>query len=453
MFTNCLQTDRQTDRRTDGRRTVIDHNSSPRAIAQPLATTFRVSQPHQLQQECQFGGSGWVNSASCADGVSEADECRCKRHLSDRKDPGAPDFRSPLSFVTAKASKLQIVQAQAVKDVLYSHEHKKGLQERGCKKEAAGEKKTTNAPTSINEDVKKAFKQAYTNSLKTIISSSPIYNIFGESDQSKMVTPPPRGRSTCCYSYVDTLQRSQLMKRHVIIVSHVFVEEPGGPGFDPLGAESAAARLSASPKKNPQHEPSDKKSPFQLNIKSAGFSHTICPICNRKGARSEGFVTIPGVAIMQLFINKNILLKKKSRCCNTQMSGGKFTPETLSADIQGKIRSTTYMEPEQISSLINSLRQSATQRQKSCIDFDDPSTMTDADYWNLTRNQLDDDDDDDDIMIMHDFVDDVDKVDNDSHDDDNDDDDNIDYDDGGGIHYYDVDDGNGDNRDNDDDNG
>ncbi|XP_052284368.1 uncharacterized protein LOC127880908 isoform X1 [Dreissena polymorpha] len=42
------------------------------------------------------------------------------------------------------------------------------------------------------------------------------------------------------------------------------------------------------------------------------------------------------------------------------------------------------MEPEQISSLINSLRQSATQRQKSCIDFDDPSTMTDADYWNLT---------------------------------------------------------------------
>ncbi|XP_052280296.1 uncharacterized protein LOC127877986 isoform X5 [Dreissena polymorpha] len=66
------------------------------------------------------------------------------------------------------------------------------------------------------------------------------------------------------------------------------------------------------------------------------------------------------------------------------MSGGKFTPETLSADIQGKIRSTTYMEPEQISSLINSLRQSATQRQKSCIDFDDPSTMTDADYWNLT---------------------------------------------------------------------
>ncbi|XP_052274420.1 uncharacterized protein LOC127874239 isoform X3 [Dreissena polymorpha] len=149
-------------------------------------------------------------------------------------------------------------------------------------------------------------------------------------------------------------------------------------------AESAAARLSASPKKNPQHEPSDKKSPFQLNIKSAGFSHTICPICNRKGARSEGFVTIPGEAIMQLFINKNILLKKKSRCCNTHMSGGKFTPETLSADIQGKIRSTTYMEPEQISSLINSLRQSATQRQKSCIDFDDPSTMTDADYWNLT---------------------------------------------------------------------
>ncbi|KAH3835694.1 hypothetical protein DPMN_109053 [Dreissena polymorpha] len=63
---------------------------------------------------------------------------------------------------------------------------KKGLQERGCKKEAAGQKKTTNAPTSINEDVKKAFKQAYTNSLKTIISSSPIYNIFGESGQSKV---------------------------------------------------------------------------------------------------------------------------------------------------------------------------------------------------------------------------------------------------------------------------
>ncbi|KAH3806501.1 hypothetical protein DPMN_134821 [Dreissena polymorpha] len=132
------------------------------------------------------------------------------------------------------------------------------------------------------------------------------------------------------------------------------------------------------------------------------------------------------------------------------MSGGKFTPETLSADIQGKIRSTTYMEPEQISSLINSLRQSATQRQKSCIDFDDPSTMTDADYWNLTGNQLDDDDD---IMIMHDFVDDVDKVDYNSHDDDNDDDDNIDYDDGGGIHYYDVDDDNDDNGDNNDDNG
>ncbi|KAH3704896.1 hypothetical protein DPMN_079957 [Dreissena polymorpha] len=38
MFTNCLQTDRQTDRqtdgRTDGRRTVSDHKSSPRAIAQ-----------------------------------------------------------------------------------------------------------------------------------------------------------------------------------------------------------------------------------------------------------------------------------------------------------------------------------------------------------------------------------------------------------------------------------
>ncbi|KAH3720571.1 hypothetical protein DPMN_063471 [Dreissena polymorpha] len=34
MFTNCLQTDRQTDGRTDGRRTVSDHNSSPRAIAQ-----------------------------------------------------------------------------------------------------------------------------------------------------------------------------------------------------------------------------------------------------------------------------------------------------------------------------------------------------------------------------------------------------------------------------------
>ncbi|KAH3837440.1 hypothetical protein DPMN_110830 [Dreissena polymorpha] len=30
MFTNCLQT----DRRTDGRRTLSDHNSSPRAIAQ-----------------------------------------------------------------------------------------------------------------------------------------------------------------------------------------------------------------------------------------------------------------------------------------------------------------------------------------------------------------------------------------------------------------------------------
>ncbi|KAH3835718.1 hypothetical protein DPMN_109078 [Dreissena polymorpha] len=114
-------------------------------------------------------------------------------------------------------------------------------------------------------------------------------------------------------------------------------------------AESAAARLSTSPKRNPQHEPSDKKSPVQLNIKSAGLSHTICLICNRKGARSEGFVTIPGKAIMQQFINKNTLLKKNSRCCNTHISEGKFSPETLSADIQGKLRSTTYMEPEQIS--------------------------------------------------------------------------------------------------------
>lgn len=154
-------------------------------------------------------------------------------------------------------------------------------------------------------------------------------------------------------------------------------------------AESAAARLSTSPKRFPQQEPTKKKSPLQLHIKSAGFSHTICPICNRKGARSEGFVTIPGEAIMQLFIDKNILLKKNARCCTTHMSEGKFTPETLSADILGKIRSTTYMDPEQISSLINSLRQSATQRQKSCIDFDDPSTMTDADYWNLTGTHLD----------------------------------------------------------------
>ncbi|KAH3892938.1 hypothetical protein DPMN_017074 [Dreissena polymorpha] len=48
-------------------------------------------------------------------------------------------------------------------------------------------KKTTNAPaTSFNvQGVKKAFKQAYTNSLRTIISSQ-IYNIFGVSDQSKV---------------------------------------------------------------------------------------------------------------------------------------------------------------------------------------------------------------------------------------------------------------------------
>ncbi|KAH3737741.1 hypothetical protein DPMN_044335 [Dreissena polymorpha] len=53
------------------------------------------------------------------------------------------------------------------------------------KKEAADQKKTIKPPTSINEDVKKVFKQAYTNSLRTIICS-PIYNIFGESDQSKV---------------------------------------------------------------------------------------------------------------------------------------------------------------------------------------------------------------------------------------------------------------------------
>ncbi|KAH3790876.1 hypothetical protein DPMN_169084 [Dreissena polymorpha] len=50
MFTNCLQTDRQTDGRTAGRRTVSDHNSSPRAIAQlPRSPRFHDPSPkHHL---------------------------------------------------------------------------------------------------------------------------------------------------------------------------------------------------------------------------------------------------------------------------------------------------------------------------------------------------------------------------------------------------------------------
>ncbi|XP_052278876.1 uncharacterized protein LOC127877232 [Dreissena polymorpha] len=75
--------------------------------------------------------------------------------------------------------------AMSCDGVTIACEHKKGAAKN--KKEAAYmyQKKTTNAPTSINEDVKKVFQQAYTNSLRTIISS-PIYNIFGESDQCKV---------------------------------------------------------------------------------------------------------------------------------------------------------------------------------------------------------------------------------------------------------------------------
>ncbi|XP_071181323.1 uncharacterized protein [Mytilus edulis] len=128
---------------------------------------------------------------------------------------------------------------------------------------------------------------------------------------------------------------------------------------------------------------------IHLNISSTHTSHKYCIICKKKGNKRVKLCVVPLKARTQAFIQNAIFVDSKARCCTSHLQELHFSQASLMI-LKAKYTKSFFSRTD-IVALLENVR--LTMSKSSILDFDNPSRLTDDDYYNLTgltRQQFED---------------------------------------------------------------
>lgn len=123
------------------------------------------------------------------------------------------------------------------------------------------------------------------------------------------------------------------------------------------------------------------KSPcnIKLPILGKGGNNLKCIFCNK---RNRKLVSVPDNIKTDIFIEKGILLSKRSRCCKIHLKGNK-----LKSEIYDNIEASseeTYINRTGLYNILENVRSVANKSKHKRIDFSTDSELADEDYVSLT---------------------------------------------------------------------
>ncbi|XP_061190072.1 uncharacterized protein LOC133197912 [Saccostrea echinata] len=146
----------------------------------------------------------------------------------------------------------------------------------------------------------------------------------------------------------------------------------------------------------PIHSPVGKstvgsiKSPpsVTLSLLSIVNSHAYCVLCRRPGPK---LVVVSTQARFSFFLEQNILIPAGSRCCPAHILNDVIITKTIENPIPPK--DTSFVNRTTIMELVEQLRQESLRRGSKRLDFDDPSSLSEREYFTLTglkKSEFDD---------------------------------------------------------------
>lgn len=119
---------------------------------------------------------------------------------------------------------------------------------------------------------------------------------------------------------------------------------------------------------------------IQLTIPSTHSSHKYCVICRKKSNKRVKLCSIPLTARTQAFINNEIFIKSSARCCSSNLKGQNLLQNSLTK-LEAKY-DNSYFNRTDLVDLLENVR--LTLQKSSILDFDNPKSLTDEEYYNLT---------------------------------------------------------------------
>ena len=115
----------------------------------------------------------------------------------------------------------------------------------------------------------------------------------------------------------------------------------------------------------------------KLSIPRTSSSHSKCLICDKR----DTLVRITKDIRINTFVDQGIFIPVGARCCKRHIK-----EQNILLDDRSKMKITsneTELDPKEIKDLLSDVRAEACKK-KAGLDFDDPTSLNDDDYYNLT---------------------------------------------------------------------
>lgn len=119
---------------------------------------------------------------------------------------------------------------------------------------------------------------------------------------------------------------------------------------------------------------------INLSISTTSKTHRRCTVCTKDGNAKTRLVVIPEEAVTQAFVERQIFISSKNRCCVKHLCGDYFTKDALFA--LKAVSNSTFLNRTDIYCLLERVRQLCKSSGK--LNFDVPVGFTDEDYVRLT---------------------------------------------------------------------
>ncbi|XP_062577231.1 uncharacterized protein LOC134239089 [Saccostrea cucullata] len=121
-----------------------------------------------------------------------------------------------------------------------------------------------------------------------------------------------------------------------------------------------------------------------LHLKSTAKTHAYCIVCKKPGPK---LIVVSPECRTSVFIEHNILIPSGNRCCPGHVENERFTTDAIQ---QLPTTDNAFVNRTTILSLLQEMRVLCHKHDKSYLDFDDTTTLTDTDYLSLLGHNKED---------------------------------------------------------------